>query len=228
MSKQLEIVIPTELREITLSKYLALRDFMEGNTNDVEVSIKLIALMCDMSVRDVRGLRIEDFNGIVTQLTETLNKKTNYVKPPNFKLNDVEYGFIPNLDEMTFGEYIDLDTFIKDEKDYNKVMTILFRPITHKSFSKYSIAEYTGEEDWSIMLDAPMDAVNSAIIFFYTLGKDLLKVMENSLAEEMTEGTSASKQILEKSGVGTRASMDLLTETLENSMKLPVFKFTKR
>lgn len=227
MSKQLEIIIPTELREITLSKYQALRTFMEGKDNDVEVSIKLISLMCNMSKDDVRALQVDDFNYMVDKLTSTLNKETNYVKPPNFKLGDVEYGFIPNLDEMTFGEYIDLDTFIKDEKDMHKVMSILYRPITHESFGKYRIEKYTAKEDSSIMLDAPMDAVNSSLVFFYTLGKDLLSITQTYLEKEVITPL-ISKQISELSGDGIKASMELLRETLINLKPQRNLKFMKR
>ena len=227
MNVNKEITIPTELREITLSKYLTLRKFVSDGSDDIEVSIKLISLMCDMTKDEVRGLGVGDFNSIIEMLTTTINKKSNYVKPPNFKLGEVEYGFIPNLDEMTFGEYIDLDTFIKNDEDLHKVMTVLYRPIIAQSFGKYKIAEYTGKEDYDIMLDAPMDAVNSSLVFFYTLGKVLLKVMTKYLELENQKG-SASKLTSELSGDGTKASMVLLTETLESSMKPQVFQFTKR
>ena len=227
MSKNIEITIPTELREITLGKYLGLLDFMANESDDIEVSIRLIALMCDLSKDEVRTLQIDDFNFIVEQLTQTMNKKTNYVKPPNFKLGEIEYGFIPNLDEMTFGEYIDLDTFIKNDKDMHKVMTVLYRPIINQSFGRYNIADYTGKEDYSIMLDAPMDAVKTAMVFFYTLGKELLRIMMNSLQAGDNKDT-VSKLTSALNGDGIKASMELLTETLESSMKPRVFQFTKR
>ena len=227
MSKNIEITIPTELREITLSKYLGLLDFMANESDDIEISIRLIALMCDLSKDEVRALQIDDFNFIVEQLTETMNKKTNYVKPPNFKLGEVEYGFIPNLDEMTFGEYIDLDTFIKNDKDMHKAMTVLYRPIVNQSFGRYNIADYTGKEDYDIMLDAPMDAVKTAMVFFYTLGKELLRIMTNSLQAGENKDT-VSKLTSALNGDGINQSMELLTETLESSMKPRVFQFIKR
>ena len=228
MNVNKEITIPTELREITLSKYLTLRKFVSDGSDDIEVSIKLISLMCDMTKDEVRGLGVGDFNSIIEMLTTTINKKSNYVKPPNFKLGEVEYGFIPNLDEMTFGEYIDLDTFIKNDEDLHKVMTVLYRPIIAQSFGKYKIAEYTGKEDYDIMLDAPMDAVNSSLVFFYTLGKDLVKATMKSLEEAMNEKDFQSSLTSELSGDGIKASMRLLMEALESSMTQPVYQFTKR
>jgi hypothetical protein len=32
-------------------------------------------------------------------------------------MGGVEYGFIPNLQEISFGEYIDLDSFLPSEQD---------------------------------------------------------------------------------------------------------------
>ena len=228
MSVNKEITIPTELREITLSKHLALVDFINNETDDIEVSIKVISLMCNMTKDEVRGLGVGDFNDILQTLTDTINKKVNYVKPPNFKLGEVEYGFIPNLDEMTFGEYVDLDTFVKNPKDLHKVMTVLYRPIIAQSFGKYRIEKYTGKEDFDVMLDAPMDAVNSSLVFFYTLGKDLVKATMKSLEEAMNEKDFQSSLTSELSGDGIKASMRLLMEALESSMTQPVYQFTKR
>lgn len=227
MNKNIELVIPTEMQDITLGKYLALRNFAKETDNDIETSIKLISLMCDISVKDVRALKNTDFNFIIEKLTEALNSKVNYVKPPNFKIGDIEYGFIPNLDEITFGEYIDIDTFIKDENDLHKVMTVLYRPVIAQSFGMYRIAEYSGEEDYDIMLDAPMDAVNSAMVFFYHLGTELLKATTTYL-ERVVKEDSVSQKVLEKNGVGIPHFTDSQAEMFKSLTPQHNYQFTKR
>ena len=119
---------------------------------------------------------------------------------------------MPQLEEMIFGEYIDLDSNIGDFENIHKAMGVLYRPIKQKVKSKYLIEDYTGEEGDS-MFDMPMDAVLGSIIFFYHLGIDLSKTMLNSLDQE--EMNSLQLTNLEKSGDGMEHySMNSLKEIL--------------
>ena len=43
---------------------------------------------------------------------------------------------------MTFGEYMDLDTFIGDNGNLHRAVNVLFRPIEHKRGARYTIKEY--------------------------------------------------------------------------------------
>ena len=176
----------------------------------------MISIFCDLTYNEARAIKVDDFNYIIETITRVLNKKSIFRQ--RFTIDNVKYGFIPNLDNMSFGEYIDLDTFIKNEEDLHKVMTVLYRQIEVESFGKYRIEDYTGEEDFDIMLDAPMDIVNAAIVFFWDLGNDLLRLIPNYLQKQLNK-TIASKQISEQDGDGIRASMQSLTDNLENLMK---------
>ena len=89
-------------------------------------------------------------------------------KPPlvrEFTMKGKEYGFIPKLEDMSFGEYVDLDTYVGDFENIHRAMAVLYRPITQKYNDKYLIEEYEGDDN-EIMKDMPMDAVLSSIIFF--------------------------------------------------------------
>jgi hypothetical protein len=127
-------------------------------------------------------------------------------------MNDVEYGFINNLDEMSFGEYIDLDTFIGDWDNIEKAMAVLYRPIELRKGNRYHIKDYQGG-DADHLKDMPLDAVLGSILFFYHLGNELCQVTMNSLVEE------EDKNLLEflnseANGDGTRAFMHSLNQIL--------------
>ena len=85
-------------------------------------------------------LNFNDSELIVTTLTEMFESKPNLVT--NFNIGKVEYGFHPELDDLTLGEYIDLDTFIGDWKNIEKAMSVLYRPVISKLKGKYLIEEY--------------------------------------------------------------------------------------
>ena len=130
------------------------------------------------------------------------------------RLPNKEYGFHPQLDDLTLGEYIDLDTFIGDWENIEKAMAVLYRPVVNKLKDKYTIEEYKVGRDAEI-LDMPMDAVLSSIFFLWNLGLDLSKTMMNYLDKEQTQ---ALTQYLnsQPNGVGITQFTDLLKETLHD------------
>ena len=85
-------------------------------------------------------IKFNDSEYIVNTLTEMFEQKPNLVT--KFKLNNKEYGFHPQLDDLTLGEYIDLDTFIGDWENIEKAMAVLYRPVVNKLKDKYTIEEY--------------------------------------------------------------------------------------
>ena len=65
------------------------------------------------------------------------------------------------------------------------------------------------------MLDMPLDVALGAMVFFYHLNSQLLKITLNYLNKEIPNGlTLQQKQTLELSGVGINQSMGLLKEML--------------
>ena len=136
-------------------------------------------------------------------------------------MGGVEYGFIPNLEEISFGEYVDLDSFLPSEQDLHRAMNVLYRPIVNKKAGKYSIAEYDIDTK-DIMKQIKLDAVLSSIFFFQSLGLELLNVTSNYLQEEL-EKQPQFQQDLEKSGDGIQASLPLLKEILKDlKISLPL------
>jgi len=152
----------------------------------------------------------------IAEICEMLNNMfdTEHQLVSKFKLNGVDYGFIPELDDMSFGEYMDLDTFIGDNDNIHRAANVLFRPIEFKRGDRYTIKEYDSNTS-EIAKDFPLDAVLGAIVFFYTLGKDLSVVMLNSL-DKKNERDLAQYLISLPNMDGSIHSMQSLTEILQN------------
>ena len=143
-------------------------------------------------------------------------------------MGGVEFGFIPNLDEMSTGEYMDLDTYITDWDTMHNAMAVLYRPITNKLGNKYKIEEYKGSITYAdVMKHAPLDVVLGAMVFFYTLGNDLLKSTISYLEGNQEVQNILTKHNLENVGDGIQVSMLLLKETLEDLMKFPSYPSRK-
>jgi hypothetical protein len=139
-----------------------------------------------------------------------------------------EFGFIPNLDKMSFGEYIDLESYITDWDNMHKAMAVMYRPIVAGKKHLYEIEPYQGTERWAdVMKDAPVNVALGAIVFFYRLGSKLSRYTMNSLLEEEEKkGNTALKEALEENGVGISQYMDLLEGMSTSLSQSPRFHYT--
>ena len=207
----IKIKIPTSLKDITLRQYKKYLNIQKKVKDPRFLNAKMIEILCNVRLEDVMLLKLSDSQEITSILSKVFDAKPALIT--RFKLNNVDYGFHPELDDMTLGEYIDLDTFIGDWDNMEKAMNVLYRPVIVKLKDRYNIEEYRlGTE--GVLLDMPMDAVMSSIFFLWNLGLDLAKTMTNSLE---TEETEILTQYLssQENGVGINQFTDSLKETLQ-------------
>lgn len=123
----------------------------------------------------------------------------------SFALDGVEYGFIPNWDEFTAGEYIDAEQYTADFwPNAHKLMSILFRPIERKWGKSYSIAPYTAKEDAEALKMMPADQVSGALLFFCDTKSELLTTLRSSLI-----ATAMGRTPSARNGDGTPSFMRL-------------------
>ena len=103
-----------------------------------------------------------------------------------FKIQGIEFGFVPNLDDITTGEFVDLSNWGLEVENFHKIMAILFRPITNRDgFKNYEIANYEGTKKYAdVMKLMPMNIVNGALGFFSLLANELRVHTLKSMTEE--------------------------------------------
>jgi len=195
---KVKITIPSSLNDITLQQYKRYLKIQEKVKDERFLNAKMIEIFCNVDLKSVMHLKLNDSEEIVSIITELFNSKPKLVK--RFKLNGVEYGFQPQLDELTLGEYIDLDTFIGDWENMEKAMNVLYRPVLVSVKDKYSIDEYKVGTEAGI-INMPMDAVMSSIFFLWNLGLDLSKNMTSYLQDNQSE-TLMQFLNSQKNGVG--------------------------
>jgi hypothetical protein len=217
---KLEISIPTSLKEITLEQYQRFTSIAKSNPEGDFLQHKMIEIFCDVSLKEISLMKLKDINAITNKLGEMFNN--NYPLIQTFKHNGLEFGFIPNLDEISLGEYTDLETYISDWDNMNKAMAVLYRPVINKLNKKYLIEEYKGSAEYAeAMLQMPLDVALGAMVFFYHLGNELLKSTLNYLEKDKALMDLAEKHSLAANGVGIVPTMALLRETLEDLTMFP-------
>jgi len=217
---QVEINVPDSLSEIKLEQY---QKFQALNTDENSESPfllqKMIEIFCNLNLKEVATIKYKSVQVIVEHLNKVFSVKTDLKN--TFKLKGVEYGFIPVLDDMSLGEYIDLDNYIGDWDNMHKAMNVLFRPIENKRGVKYNVIEYGKQDNSQVLKDMPLDIVLGAMVFFYHLNNELLTITLNYLEEEMRqEMTLEQRQALERSGLGINQSMDYLRAILPDTIRL--------
>ena len=206
---EVRLNIPTTLNEITLGQY---QKFSKLDvTNESEIQSKMIEIFCEVPSIVVRNMKATDIVDICNILNNMFDTKHQLIN--SFKIGKQEYAFIPSLQDMSFGEYVDLDTFIGDNDNLHRAMNVLYRPISQRQGDRYKIKDY----DPDLSEDAqnyPLDAVLGAMVFFYDLGKDLSTVMLN-FSKEANEENLVHYLTSLPNGAGTIQSMDSLTEILQ-------------
>lgn len=215
---KLELFIPTHLSEIKLAQYQKFLKIAEANEDSEFLHQKMVQYFCGVDLRDIANIKHKQ----VMEITASINEmfKVSHKLIPRFKMGGVEFGFIPNLDNMTQGEFVDLDTYISDWQEMHKAMAVLFRPITKKVNDKYQIEDYNGSITYSeVMRHAPLDVVLGATVFFYHLGNELMKSTLTYLEENPQVQSLMNKHNLESGGDGIHLSMLSLKETLDDLMK---------
>ena len=224
---KLEISIPTELSEIKLSQYQAFLKIAKDNDDMEFLNQKMVQTFCNIDLKDVAEIKYKDVLEITASIGRMFNVQSHkFIN--RFKLGGVEFGFIPDLDDMTFGEYTDLDSYIGDWDNMHKAMAVLYRPIKKKGLNNtYEIEKYNGSITYSdVMKHAPLDVVFGANVFFYNLGNELLKSTMNYLEQNKQMQTILQQHNSVNDGVGIAQSMLSLKVMLQDLIQLPNYQLT--
>lgn len=222
---QIELSVPDALSDITLGqyqKYLKILDQNKDDENAAEfINLKTIEIFCNVDFKDVLKIPLGEAEKVLTIINKAFEEKPDIIR--HFKLLNVDMGFIPNLERISLGEYIDVENNIVDWQTMHKAMAVLYRPVNFKSREKYTVAPYEPSDEVSeLMKEMPLDVAMSSMVFFYDLGMELLKAIPTYIQKNLTEEqTYLLKQTLAQSGVGINQFTHLLEGMSLNSMRLP-------
>ena len=214
---QIEVSIPSTLKEVSLKDY---QDFLliENPSND-----DLLKCILNINTKELGKIKDKDVDYLTNHINKLFEQEHKFI--PTFNLNGVAYGFIPNLDDITYGENKDVTSYINEWGNMHKAMAVLFRPLKQKQGHKYLIEEYEGSHKYSeVMKQMPLSVVMGAMVFFYNLTNELLNYipsyLEKELIKEQTKG-----QISQENGEVIQNYIHLLKETLRDLKKLQSFPF---
>ena len=189
----MKIQVPTHINDITLEQY---QKFALINTEEQDKEFfmfKTIEIFCGVDIALVSKMRLSDAESISNEVLEVLQQNVPFTN--KFELDGVKYGFIPDLQAISLGEFIDLEEGLSKDKDFHKAASVMFRPIVKEFGELYTIEGYEASTEMHhIMKQAPVGIISAAIVFFYNIAKELLKASQDFSSQEK----AAAMTILEK------------------------------
>ena len=177
--KEVKLTIPDNWSDITIGTYQKYVEIQQGKGSEKNKIIKSLALLCNTSPFVVKKMAYKDLleiMAIIKNMIDTEPNKEQFRKV--FEFNGEEYGFCPNLSNISTGEYIDLESYCKEPiENLHTIMSILYRKITFKRNERYAIEEYNPDEfKEELFKDCPMDIALGSLGFFLTLGENLARI----------------------------------------------------
>jgi len=181
----MKIILPESIQDITLHQFQLYTELLERtDLDEYQLNKRKIQIFTGLERKRIDLISVTDYNDIINQIDLALNQTVEF--QPTFKIKDVEFGFIPNLDKITQGEFIDLSNYGTDVKELHKLMAVLFRPIKNKdSFGNYEIIPYQKTEQFAnIMKHTPLSIVNGSLVFFSSLANELVNYTQKYMVVE--------------------------------------------
>jgi len=206
------IEIPESINDIQLWRWQKYMSIVKEDSDNEFVNRKALEIYYGIEGRHYDSLKVKDIEHIMKGLVDALGQKPTLVR--RFVLSDVEYGFIPNLDDITFGEFVDLDKY-NNTKDFHKLMSILYRPIKKTKRDKYKIEPYNGSNER--LAGMSLGIAQSAAAFFFDIG---LQLTRNILKSSKVGAIHQKKKLgLALNGIGFLLSTPYQMEIFLNSKK---------
>lgn len=203
---KLNINIPESLNDIKLIQWQNFAKIEEPNDYDV------LRCFYGIDTKGVFEMKQTDVTRLVNNIATILQSEPKDLIH-SFKLGGKEFGFMPRLDDMSYGENLDLSTYVNDIDKAHLAMAVMFRPITNKQFGKYDIEEYKGSAEYGeLMRSAPLGVYLSAKVFFYNLMNDLLAYIPTYLREQ-------SRHLSVENGDNIQALLGSLEKNLTELMR---------
>ena len=186
--KKKEFNLINSWSDVTLEKWVKMTEFKKGTKS--EEAENMIALLSDMPKKMIKQLEISTVAVIMNAVAKLQRDQKKGLKRI-INVNGKEYGFHPDFDSMTLGEYADIETYIKLglEKHLPEIMAILYRPVLEKKGKLYTIEAYDGEIKIRAeeMRQMSAEEVQSSLVFFWIFVNALLKTLPSSLMQSLTK-----------------------------------------
>lgn len=190
--------IPQDLSDITVSQFQRILQLQNETDFDIK-AMAFCSIIYGMTREQVKRSPRKELNFLVTTVEKLIHSEAEFTN--RFTLDGIEYGFIPDLDRITAGEWVDLEEAGFHPERYCDLLSILYRPITETIGERYLIEPYKAVNRSEAFKKAPASLIVGALLFFYHIGMDCMLYIQSS--QERTQISISSGKDSIRDGDGT-------------------------
>jgi hypothetical protein len=207
---------------ITIAKQMELMQEVKRVNDEAAAIMRIIA---GIPYEKHNDIKMKGRNELLTAINSLYN--SDPVHRLTFELDGRRYGFIPNLDEITTGEYSDIERLLGDvERNMARLMAIYYRPIIAEYGKTYEIEAYEHSQKYEdAMMQADVNIFLGAQVFFYHLGNELSQL---TLSRLEAIAKADMKKVLVKGGDLMRLLSGLQAVTQQKLNKSRAYRYTYR
>lgn len=165
-----KLTVPNKLSELTLGQYQRFSKILTDDIDQDFLHKKMIEIFCGVPLKHVDNFKYSSIKKVTGMLTELFDQKPKLTN--RFEMAGIKFGFHPKLSDMTFGEFLDVDSYANDWSTMDKALGVLFRPIKDEFKGSYLIDDYNAEKETFMSL-MPLDVALGAVFFLLNLKDEL-------------------------------------------------------
>jgi len=180
--KKTKYFLPTQWNQVKLGQYMEIQEHSENeDLGDVERLCCILTALSGISREDINLMPLDNLTTLRVQVSLLLERRAKKKLKHVITIDGNLYGFHPNLSQLTLGEFVDLETYIKNgvTQNLDGILSLLYRPIVAKKGDKYDIEEYKPSDERKELFRKHFtaDNITGASVFFLTLGKQLIRTL---------------------------------------------------
>lgn len=170
--------------DISINTFNKLKDIKINSNDSIELldsNITLLSILCDVDEDTIADLTTSEFSTLLSQTT-FLKDMPKVKIQEYYKINGKEYQVFLSMKNMTVSQYIDFQTFYKEQDKYFKELLACFIIPKGKKYGEdYDVQEVIDDIGNHLSI---VDA-NSILFFFVLLYQSLTKAMLTYSIQQM-------------------------------------------
>ena len=159
-------------KDLTLEKYIQLREIDTTELEPIDIQVQMLSILSDLPEDEVLEKSLTDYNLMVAKM-DFLTVEPSPIKniPSTLTIGKNKYKVLKDAREMTAGQFIDYQAYIKDadDKKLPLLLTCFIIPQGHKYGEGYEIE--------TVMADInklPIETVLGLAAFFLRQSQKLI------------------------------------------------------
>lgn len=180
--------------KLTVGKYLDIKEILEDDTDELDKNVRMIAVLGEFDEEDVLEFPLQVFNRYLQATSFLMENPKKRVVSTSYVLGGHRLEVQLNVEKMTTAQFIDYQTFVKDDDKIVELLSVFLIPKGKKYNKEYDILDVQKliRENLSIL-----DAISMSA-FFLEWCQALSQVTITSLTKKMKKMMRKEKDMEKK------------------------------